>query len=61
MSQHAKLEKTTQTAIANDHYFFQNNTSIFVLTNNLDLIFLLLKQFLINFAVESLTNLKFAA
>lgn len=33
MSQHAKLEKTTQTAIANDHYFFQNNTSIiFVLT-----------------------------
>lgn len=30
--------------------------SIFVLTNNLDLIFLLLKQILINFAVESLTN-----
>lgn len=56
MSQHAKLEKTTQTAIANGHYFFQNNTSIFVLTNNLDLIFLLLKQILINFAVESLTN-----
>lgn len=37
-------------------YFFQNNTSIFVLTNNFDLIFLLLKQILINFAVESLTN-----
>lgn len=36
--------------------FFRNNTSIFVLTNNLDLIFLLLKQILINFAVESLTN-----
>ena len=27
-----------------------------VLTNSLDLIFLLLKQILINFAVESLTN-----
>ena len=36
--------------------FFRNNTSIFVLTNNLDLIFLLLKQIFINFAVESLTN-----
>lgn len=36
--------------------FFRNNTSIFVLTNKLDLIFLLLKQILINFAVESLTN-----
>ncbi len=36
--------------------FFRNNTFIFVLTNNLDLIFLLLKQILINFAVESLTN-----
>ena len=30
--------------------------SIFVLTNNLDLIFLLLKQIFINFTVESLTN-----
>ncbi len=36
--------------------FFRNNTSIFVLTNNLDQIFLLLKQILINFAFESLTN-----